>query len=175
MWVMQQKRDCCRNKYLLALQGASQAADGRYRFVCIKREALATHEHIQTLQVFLCTYARPYHMNRLTVIGIVSFPPHWLTLCEACCLEVLSTHNRSHQIIMYLHSHTSLCESGFYLGSLEPLRQIAAGHMEQMCDRTSSVRHPRLSCWYKVQTRGSTFPSIHPPIQDQFINVQNTR
>lgn len=79
---------------------------------------------------FLCTYARPYHMKlrgRLTVIGIVSFPPpRWPTLREACCLEVPSTHNRSHQIIMWLHSHTSLCEPGFYLGSLEPLRLCPA-------------------------------------------------
>lgn len=96
---------------------------------CIRREAAVMHECENTL--WLCMYAAsvgtcvwmlwvylgcptsvclPYgNLNHIIFTLVVR-----LRLYKPCCLRVQCTHNRSHEIIMLLHSHTPLCVSGLY-------------------------------------------------------------
>lgn len=94
--------------------------------ICLRERKLSVYL-VRPLSLILC-------VSLLWKPETYPFSPWWLHLCKACCLEVQSTHNRSHKIIMSLHTHTPLSVSGFCPRALSRVSQAAAGHMERMCD-----------------------------------------
>lgn len=93
------------------------------------------HEHENTASLCVCTLicmplrALCVYLGCPLSVGLpygnlnhIIFTP-MATSLKACCLEVQSNHNRSHEIIMLLHSHTPLCVSGFYPKALSHVSQ----------------------------------------------------